>query len=745
MLNNIWVAECDSALYSVDYNNYTCIRNDYYNAILVNGNPQWQTSSLYSRDNLSTTIKLSGVTSNIMQIAGGILSMEIINKRGSITMNQFTQIEPTPDSNIVLTNVLPLITGATNQYLNNTQVVELNAATIDNYVEGTIFKVKAEVQNSWGDVSIDYITFLKSTTPTIGDATITWTSTPWKVQESMTVALTGSWYSSQVNIMELWIKLDLKLTNGNIITLAVEKWECKLFTFTLPIISQTSNSAIPTSLLITATNPSEKSAVLVKSLTINNTISSDYASTAFSNHLHYTDINNIAFASSQMKSLLVTPTNFIYSQNACNDNVDWSNQGSWVMKRNGYFWEWNEGYSGVDCSLESHEYSVLKEIVYKSIDTLTKNMTSSGLNSRTDFESNLILLSNLWIRPEFISYEYIGIISQIIQSISNMNDDPLLSWSDTFISSFINLVSLFYVRIEYEYNVKLKLGNATSYGISISSAGYTSKLATLQKNSQLVWIALEKFLTKISARTTLSNPLATYETITGQFKIEYKIANAINGTSYTINNSKNYFIQFPSNLFDSTSITDMQSGIRIISVSWYINPYPVSELDLYKYESNTISVYLLGSTRNIIKIDSKALSLTIPFVRFYNNAASNELCTSWDINLSNNTLTDSVWTVSISDTSSNIFSEWYSCKHKSIATITTSHLSSFALIAPSNNSIISSQIIGYGSKRSESEDVPALYNSIGLLFMLCVFALFIFGTSIFLLFDFKLISAFFCK
>ena len=667
--------------------------------------------------------------------------MDIINNRGSITMNQFTQIEPTPDPNIVLTNVLPLITGATNQYLNNTQVVELNAATIDNYAEGTIFKVKAEVQNSWGDVSIDYITFLKSTTPTIGDATITCTSTPWKVQESMTVALTGSWYSSQANIMELWIKLDLKLTNGNIITLAVEKWECKLFTFTLPIISQTSNNAIPTSLLITATNPSEKLAVLVKSFTINNTISSDYASTAFSNHLDYTDINNIALASSQMKSLLVTPTNFIYSQNACNDDVDWSNQGSWVMKRNGYFWEWNEGYSGVDCSFESHEYSVLKEIAYKSIGTLTKNITSSGLNSRTDFESNLILLSSLWIRPEFISYEYIGIIAQILQSISNLNDDPLLSWSDTFISSFINLVSLFYVRIEYEYNVKLKLGNATSYGISISSAGYTSKLVTLQKNSQLVWIALEKFLTKISARTTLSNPLTTYETITGQFKIEYKIANAINGTSYTINNSKNYFINFPSNLFDSTSITDMQSGIRIISVSWYINPYPVSELDSYKYESNTISVYLLGSTRNIIKIESKALSLTIPFVRFYNNAASNELCTSWDINLSNNTLTDSVWSVSISETSSDIFSEWYSCKHKSIATITTSHLSSFALIAPSNNSIISSQIIGYGSKRSESEDVPALYNSIGLLFMLCVFALFIVGTSIFLLFDFKLISA----
>ena len=592
LLNNIWVTECDSSLYSVDYNNYTCIRNNYYNPTLVHGNSQCQTLSLYSKDNLSMTIKLSGVSSNIMIISGGVLSMEIINNRGSIIMNKFIQIEPTPDSNDLLTNVLPLITGTTNQYLNSTQVVELNAATIDNYPEGTIFKIKAEVQNSWGDIAIDYATFLKSTSPTIGDITIICPSTPCKVQENMTVTLIGNWYSSQINIMELWTKVELKLNDGTTFVLSVYKWEGKSFIFTLPIISATSNSAISASFLITATNPSEKSAVLTKSIIIDNSLSSGYASTLFSNKLDYTVIDSIALLSSQMKSLMRAPSSFLYSQNTCHVESDWSNHGVWKLMRNGYFWEWNEGYSGIDCSLESHEYISLNVIVSKSINTLTKNLSSSGLTSREEFESYLILLAYLWIRPEFINYEYIAIIAQILQSISNLNDDPLLSCSDLFLSSFIDLSSLFFLRVKYEYNILLKEGNMTSYSSSISSSGYISKLNALKNNSEIAWIALEKFLTRISAKITSTNPLVIYETISGSFKIEYKVASTINGTSYTVDSIKNYLIKFPSNMFENTSITDMQSGIKIISAVWSINPYPVSELDAYSYTVKAFVVIL---------------------------------------------------------------------------------------------------------------------------------------------------------
>lgn len=79
--------------------------------------------------------------------SGGTLEMDITNKRGNITYNKFTQIYPVADPNDQLTNLFPLISGSTNQYVNETQTVALNPDTIDNYPDGTEFKVKAEVRN----------------------------------------------------------------------------------------------------------------------------------------------------------------------------------------------------------------------------------------------------------------------------------------------------------------------------------------------------------------------------------------------------------------------------------------------------------------------------------------------------------------------------------------------------------------------------------------------------------------------
>jgi len=73
--------------------------------------------------------------------------MNIKNLRGNITLTKFTQIEPVPDPNDPLTNIFPLIPGTTNQYINETDIVEINSDAIDNYPEGSTFKIKAEVQN----------------------------------------------------------------------------------------------------------------------------------------------------------------------------------------------------------------------------------------------------------------------------------------------------------------------------------------------------------------------------------------------------------------------------------------------------------------------------------------------------------------------------------------------------------------------------------------------------------------------
>jgi hypothetical protein len=99
--------------------------------------------------------------------------MIVDNKRGNITSNKFVQLEPIPDPNDELTNVFPLISGSANQYVNETQRVKQNLNTIDNYLIGTQFKVKAEVQNDCGDTAYGYITFGRIANPTIGDATIT--------------------------------------------------------------------------------------------------------------------------------------------------------------------------------------------------------------------------------------------------------------------------------------------------------------------------------------------------------------------------------------------------------------------------------------------------------------------------------------------------------------------------------------------------------------------------------------------
>lgn len=100
-----------------------------------------------SDENLKVTIQIERVNGGVMIQAGGKLTMDINNKRGNVTVNRFIQLEPIPDPNDELTNVFPLLIGTTDQYLNETLEVELNAGSINNYPQGTLFRVKAEVEN----------------------------------------------------------------------------------------------------------------------------------------------------------------------------------------------------------------------------------------------------------------------------------------------------------------------------------------------------------------------------------------------------------------------------------------------------------------------------------------------------------------------------------------------------------------------------------------------------------------------
>ena len=656
---------------------YRWVKNDYYDSAVVSANSACQTSNISSKDNLSVKILLNGVSSSLMSSAGGVLSMSITNKRGSINYNKFVQIEPTPNPSDALTNLFPLISGSTNQYVNETTIVELNPSTIKNYAVGTLFKVMAEVHNDWGDKSRGYISFALSMTPIIGDAVITCTSTPWKIQETMTITLTGNWYNTEVLLMELYVKVEFKLSDGTVILIYPENWQKKTFSFTLPVISTTSSSSIPVSVLITATNIYDKSATLTKSVTIDNTLSSGYRSTLYSASTNYQDLQSIILFGAQMKLTLSVPSNTIQNQDLWQQDYDCSNQGEWIKERNGNYWNWDEGYSGIDWSMDSHEYSRLKQGVSLSLKYLSQYLTTSSLIGRKNVEDQFVALSYIWARPEFIDFTYISQIAQIIKTISDLGDSTILALPDSFISAFINTVTSFYVRVKYEYNVNMKKQNATEYFISLNMYSYSSKISDIQSDSTDVWIAWERYMSRISIKATSINTILSYETVVGLFKVEYRLANTISGTTYTINSGKNYNIVFPSNLFDSTSISSTTAEVRILAVTWYINPIPLSEFDTYKYGSNTVSIYLLNYNRDIVSITGKSIYVSMQYDKSFSYFSSTEVWSSWDINLSTNKLISSSCNVSFTGTSTAIFSECnYWSKHY-IAVISSTHLSSF--------------------------------------------------------------------
>ena len=184
------------------------------------------------------------------------------------------------------------------------------------------------------------------------------------------------------------------------------------------------------------------------------------------------------------------------------------------------------------------------------------------------------------------------------------------------------------------------------------------------------------------------------------------------------------------------TVLDSSTGIRVVSASWYVNPYPLSELDAYKYGSNTLSLFLLDSTRNVITIGSKIMKIILPYKQQY-SYYSNETWKSWDINFSNNSLTENFCTVNIQSTSNGLFSGCNLCRNESQAIITTSHLSSFVITLPTSNFISNQQINGVGKKYEEPIDAPTVIKSYGALFVCGLVVLFCSGLLITWLLDLK--------
>lgn len=259
--------------------------------------------------------------------------------------------------------------------------------------------------------------------------------------------------------------------------------------------------------------------------------------------------------------------------------------------------------------MNANEFSILQTRVGHAITQFTTSLISSSYNKRESVQTNIITLNELLVRPEFIPYNYLNSITSIVQSVSQMPDNVVFALPDEFNEAYFEIVSAFFVRVQYELNVALKTENFTQfYTISLS---YSQRIKSLKSFSEKVWTSAEYYLTRISSKIDTSNPLLEYSTTAAVFKIEHKTAGNVKGNTYTIHSGLNYQITFHSDLFDGTIVTDLSSDVKIITVVWLINPLSLHPADTYRADSYTLSIILVDEYREIISISGKTSSISL--------------------------------------------------------------------------------------------------------------------------------------
>ena len=179
----------------------------------------------------------------------------------------------------------------------------------------------------------------------------------------------------------------------------------------------------------------------------------------------------------------------------------------------------------------------------------------------------------------------------------------------------------------------------------------------------------------------------------------------------------------------------MQSSIRILTISWHVNPIPISELDAYKYGSNILSFYLLNSNRNIISVKDKEILISFQYNKVYSYSSSSEKWKSWNINLSNKTLLESSCSVSFTGSSFSLFPECINWSKINTAVINSTHLSSFWVIVPAKNSVSIYEINSIGYPKAAPEYLPSVLESYGVYLTGMLLWLFLFGLIMILLFE----------
>ena len=91
---------------------------------------------------------------------------------------------------------------------------------------------------------------------------------------------------------------------------------------------------------------------------------------------------------------------------------------------------------------------------------------------------NILMLSDLVVRPEFIPYSYIKNLAKIIKSVSEMTDMVISTLPDEFTNAYLRVVSGFMMRVQYEHKVALKTENFPMF-FSLSSS-YSERIRNMK-------------------------------------------------------------------------------------------------------------------------------------------------------------------------------------------------------------------------------------------------------------------------
>jgi len=355
--------------------------------------------------------------------------------------------------------------------------------------------------------------------------------------------------------------------------------------------------------------------------------------------------------------------------------------------------------------------------------TVINDLGSGVIVTRHDVHVGLLVLSGLVTRPEFIPYAYISTLANILKIISQMSDSALFSLSEEFTESYLQAVSSFFVRIEYEHNVFMETESYMRFYSRSSS--YQKRILDMKSYSKSVWLSVENYLRRVSYRVNSISPLLEVSTTAAIFKIEAKVANTVNGFTHTINSAKDYKAQFPADLFTGTTVTDLTSNLHLISITWTISPLHASYLDDFQYLTDLLTVFIVHD-KGVVEITGKVILLEIGYHLKLHNSLS-ESCKVYSTDHLQLTVSESACTFTSTATAIPTFASCSSCSNKMSAVILTSHLSTFAIANSPETTVVEEEHKGECIKAKKRRGHPKLQDSTGVYYLTGMLGVFILG------------------